>query len=1093
MSIALGEFWKGLVKSGVTDAAGCKQIAGDYAEANAGTPPSDSQDLARFLVGRGALTEFQSEALLSDPPRDIRSGNFVVRSDVGPYPLRRWIPVSRVDDGRVGVLFRVAADQIAGGQDQWLQAHQEITAEGLQSFDFETQKSWTLVFSELPDGESLTTYLGNQDGSAELSPRAICKLGISVADALFAMHQRPLVHGAVRADHVWIARDGQTMLLRDPSGPPVGLQDSPKRGWFDSEEEPGLYAAPELSRSDHACDVATDIYALGCLLFRLATGRYPTEGSASAGGEAHASMTPPELAEAVKKGESGDPLYRVLAFALAKSPASRFVSSDQLSNALKAILPLVAAEDPAQVDAGQVTSEHTSNEIGEDGSVAAGQTAPTGAKGAAKPDPGAAIPTAGSAESPKAETSERIPTKKSGRRPPKASAVDDVDSTESAAAEPIATPDRQEASAVAEDAGRSNRVRRKKKSKAPAVDDADSTESAAAEPIATPDRQKPSAVAIDDTDSTESTAVEPILTSGHQGPPDPPPVAEEAGHPGNRARRKKKSKAPLILGGMCVAILLLIISLLVPKDTEEKETAERPKRPRNLTNIPPVTNERKTDPAPRETDDVAGYNLVEDDRLLYVPPYAVDTPKAVLRFLPPGPAMVASLRLSSILESRVGGQLIDSLSPELDSLIAVIAERAKVPAESIERCGLALHAGKDGWPEVSLAIQLKTPLAASELIEKWQVGASRTPDGLTIYAGDSPESDAYYFQGSGEEPIDQFAIGSIARISEVAEREGGKVLLSRNPQALWNASSDQADMVVLFLSPNFLFADGREMLLNSVPELVDPLKSALLPDVSAAMLTVSFGEEQMFVETRLTASGGTSEAALMQALRERITQWPAWAEDFNENTVPDASWRKLANRMRLMLAFVTERVRFGVSDGMAIANAYLPSQAVPQVALAAVLALNTPPGTTASIEGPKASKALTVEEMLNRKMSVTFEQESLEFAIDNIQLAFTKDLPKGSKMPNIRIIGGDLQLMGITQNQQVRDFKQANIPLRQVLTELVLRANPDKTATGSKDEKQSLIWVVVDDAANPGTKEILVTTRQSADGKYDLPPEFVPE
>ena len=191
-----------------------------------------------------------------------------------------------------------------------------------------------------------------------------------------------------------------------------------------------------------------------------------------------------------------------------------------------------------------------------------------------------------------------------------------------------------------------------------------------------------------------------------------------------------------------------------------------------------------------------------------------------------------------------------------------------------------------------------------------------------------------------------------------------------------------------------------------------------------------------------------------------------------------------------MVGFVAQRVRYGVSDDMAVANVYVPAQAVPQVTLATVLALNTPEGGAVAAGAPKVAKTLTVEEMLNRKMSVTFDQESLEFAVDNIVTAFERDLPSGSKMPKIRIIGGDLQLMGITQNQQVRDFKQANVPLRQVLTELVRRANPDKTATGANDEKQALIWVVVDDAAKEGVKEILITTRESAAGKYELPTEF---
>jgi hypothetical protein len=56
----------------------------------------------------------------------------------------------------------------------------------------------------------------------------------------------------------------------------------------------------------------------------------------------------------------------------------------------------------------------------------------------------------------------------------------------------------------------------------------------------------------------------------------------------------------------------------------------------------------------------------------------------------------------------------------------------------------------------------------------------------------------------------------------------------------------------------------------------------------------------------------------------------------------------------------------------------------------------------------------------------------------------------------------------------------------------VLGANPDKTAAGPKDPKQSLIWVIVDDPANPGTPEIMITTRQAAQNKgYELPSEFV--
>jgi len=190
-----------------------------------------------------------------------------------------------------------------------------------------------------------------------------------------------------------------------------------------------------------------------------------------------------------------------------------------------------------------------------------------------------------------------------------------------------------------------------------------------------------------------------------------------------------------------------------------------------------------------------------------------------------------------------------------------------------------------------------------------------------------------------------------------------------------------------------------------------------------------------------------------------------------------------------MMRFVVDQTRFGISGGSVVANMYLPKQAVPQVTLATLLAMNTRAGGSVSaIATP--TQSLSLEEMLARKMSVSFDQESLQFAIDAIVGDYKRTLPAGSTLPPVKIIGSDLQKMGITQNQQVRDFTKTDLPLRTVLTDLVLGANPNKSATGPKDPKQALIWVLADDPENPGQKAILVTTRQAAENKYDLPEEF---
>ncbi len=241
-------------------------------------------------------------------------------------------------DGQSGVLFRATAQQLSGGRTQWLVAHAAIAKPTLQGFESEAEATSTLVFSPLPSGRSLQDVIGER---GSLSPKETCQIGIDVADALEALHARPLMHGSVHPNRVWMTESGEAILLRDPSGPPQTPIDQARTAvggdplaWLDPLDAPEAYAAPEFANDEQVCNQSTDLYALGCLLFRLAAGRVPYEGnSIQETVAAHASETPPELAAAIEQGESGDPLYRVIAFAMAKNPAARFATAPQLAGA----------------------------------------------------------------------------------------------------------------------------------------------------------------------------------------------------------------------------------------------------------------------------------------------------------------------------------------------------------------------------------------------------------------------------------------------------------------------------------------------------------------------------------------------------------------------------------------------------------------------------------------------------------------------------------------------------------------------------------------------------------------------------------------
>lgn len=1085
MSIALGEFWTRLIESGISDADGCKRIASAFCDANGGSPPAESVSLAKYLIKSGDLTEFQARALLAG--RGLRIGSLVVRSDQGVCPWSLWTPAQR-GDGSTGFLFRATPDHLAGGREAWLETHADIAAATLQPIDTELVGEEQLVFSAIPPGRSLAELSAEHSKS---SPATACQIGIAVADAIDAMHARSLIHGCIRADRVWVGDTGKTVLLRDPSGPPPRSFVESPYGWLDHVDPPEAYAAPELASGTEERNAATDIYSLGCLLYQIVTGNYPHGGDSVAEVmAAHASQTPPELTEAIQKGEAGDPLFRVIAFAMAKSPQARFGSVRQLADALRATLPLIPQPTATKSADAKPKVEKKIDRT---------QAAP--ARGA---DKGKAVDQAKPVE--KSKTGSGANVGESKRR--EKAVPEKVASAKAKPRDKTKTPEKRSPAdkAIAADGGkRSQRPAQEAESKNARRPEASKVSSTKPD---TPSGPAPTPPVHPLSDQLSPPVAAPPaelppedVLSIRQGdaiePPETPPVAppNEPTSPDRqlRRRKKKKSRTPLMLGALCFPVLMLLIVLIVRPDFGGSE------KPRDRTipdYIPPVSNRSGNDvpdsASPGPQDDM-GYELVDDERLLWVTPYRADSASAPLGMLPPGPGAIVSLRLAAVSGSATGKGIIDTLSPELDGLIASIADRAKVPLAAISRCGIALHPGKDGMPDVSLAIELSAPRPLSELTKAWGVDASRTRSGATIYAGEEVDGDAYYVapaQEEEEEGVSRFAVGSVDRISEVAENEGGSIPLPRSLEKLWKASSEQADFVML-VTPNFLFADARALLTTAAPELVPSLKTVLIPDVAGALVTADLVGENVYAEVRLVPSGGVSEPVLLQKLRTTIGGWPDWAEEFVVDAVPDASWRRLASRLPNMMRFMKDQTRFGVSEGNAVANVYVPSRAMSQVSLALLLAMNTKPGSGSVAVSVAPAKPLTVDEMLDRKMSVSFDQESLEFAVNTIVDEFKRSLPAGSTMPPVRIVGGDLEKMGITQNQQIRDFSKSDEPLRSVLTDLVLGANPDKTATGPADAKQSLIWVVADDPESPGSKAILVTTRVAAEGNYDLPREFV--
>ena len=180
------------------------------------------------------------------------------------------------------------------------------------------------------DGVRIDRYVDEQ----RLDLEARLRLFLQVADAVAHAHANLVVHRDLKPSNVLVDQSGQVKLLD------FGIAQLLDRDGDAAGNAPRAltpeFAAPEQVRGG-AVTTATDVYALGVLLYRLLTGRHPTGlGLASPAEHARATVELiPELASAVappgrRRRLAGD-LDVILATALEKAPADRYASVEALA------------------------------------------------------------------------------------------------------------------------------------------------------------------------------------------------------------------------------------------------------------------------------------------------------------------------------------------------------------------------------------------------------------------------------------------------------------------------------------------------------------------------------------------------------------------------------------------------------------------------------------------------------------------------------------------------------------------------------------------------------------------------------------------
>jgi adenylate cyclase len=208
----------------------------------------------------------------------------------------------------------------------------------VQIYSVEEDAGVHFLTMELIDGQGLDQILTSEG----LPLARVFKIGIAIADALAAAHNKGIIHRDLKPANILITQDGQVKMLDFGLAKHLPKETSSE----DATVDLGLtregaiqgtvpYMSPEQLRGQ-AVDHCSDIFSLGILLFELTTGQRPFKGESHSDLMA-AILRDPAPALGITKPDLPRHLSRIVAHCLEKDPTDRLQSALDIRNELRGL------------------------------------------------------------------------------------------------------------------------------------------------------------------------------------------------------------------------------------------------------------------------------------------------------------------------------------------------------------------------------------------------------------------------------------------------------------------------------------------------------------------------------------------------------------------------------------------------------------------------------------------------------------------------------------------------------------------------------------------------------------------------------------
>jgi WD40 repeat protein/serine/threonine protein kinase len=317
----------------------------------------EAKDFARWLVERQCITRWQAQRMLAGNNR-FSLGKYVLLERLGAGGMGTVFKAREQKGlGRV-VALKVMSDALLGDEQAVARFHREIRSAAalvhpniVATFDADSVGGKHFLVMEYVDGENLQA-LAKRRGKLPMAEA--CEYVRQAALGLAHAHEQGMIHRDIKPANLLVAcpqaskggLEGVELLTPESLTAPVvkildfGLARLANETHGDTAlTQTGQimgtpdYIAPEQARDTKAADIRSDIYSLGCTLFRLLAGEVPFRGKS-----AMEKLMARALEEAPRVGSLRPDLPveldECVARMMARDPAARFQTPTEVAAAM---------------------------------------------------------------------------------------------------------------------------------------------------------------------------------------------------------------------------------------------------------------------------------------------------------------------------------------------------------------------------------------------------------------------------------------------------------------------------------------------------------------------------------------------------------------------------------------------------------------------------------------------------------------------------------------------------------------------------------------------------------------------------------------